>query len=261
MKNYLIKFCLPAAAALQILLPCSWGAQTDHVVLRGKNIDIHIYPGAKVPDSPGSGVFFAPGDGGWRGFAITIAESLSSWGYDTYGIDTKDYLEMFTGRKNLTPADVMQDYHTLGLWMQERTYEPVTILGWSDGAGLGVLAASSEDNRGVFNGLIALGLGESNILGWRKADYVTYLTHNEPDEPKFLSSDYIAKVSPLPFFMIQSAQDQYIPRDEALKLFSLAQEPKKFILIEKALNHQFDGNTAGFFRELRSGLIWINLKR
>jgi fermentation-respiration switch protein FrsA (DUF1100 family) len=261
MKNCLIRFCLPAAAAMQILLSCSWGAQIDHFNLRGKKIDIHIYPGSKVPESPGSGVFFVPGDGGWRGFAITIAESLSSWGYNTYGIDTKDYLEMFTGNTTLTPGDVMKDYHSLGLWMEEQAQEPVTLLGWSEGGGLGVVAASLEDNRDFFNGLVTLGLGESNILGWRKADYITYITHREPDEPKFLSSDYIAKVSPLPFFMIQSEKDEYVPRAEALKLFSLAQEPKKYVLIEKALNHQYDGNTAGFFRELKNGLRWINLKR
>jgi hypothetical protein len=259
--KYLFRLGFLTAIIIQILASCLWGDKTEQVILRNKKIDIHIYPGAKVTDPPGSGIFFAPGDGGWKGFAITVAESLSSWGYDTYGMDTKDYLEMFTGKKILTPQDVMADYNTIGLWLKERSHEPVTILGWSDGAGLGVLGASSENNRDVYNGLVTFGLGESNILGWRKADYITYLTHGEPDEPKFLTSDYIAKVSPLPFFMIQSEKDQYIPRDEADKLFSLAQEPKKFVLIEKARNHQFDGNTAGFFRELRNGFTWINLKK
>ncbi len=60
MKNSLIRLWLPAAAALQILISCSFGAQTDQAALRGKKIDIHIYPGVKVPNSPGSGVFFAP---------------------------------------------------------------------------------------------------------------------------------------------------------------------------------------------------------
>jgi hypothetical protein len=259
--NYAVRILLPSLSVFLILFSYSWGDVTETVILEGKKINIYFYPGAKVPNPPGQAVFFAPGDGGWRGFAITIAESLSSWGCDTYGMDKKDYLELLVNRKTDKPTDVMHDYHTIGLWIQKGSQEPVTIIGWSEGAGLGILAASSEENRGIYDGLVTLGLGDSNILGWRKADYITYLTHKEPDEPKFLASDYISKVSPLPFFMIVSEADEYVPHDESLKLFAQAQEPKKFILIEKARNHQFDGNTAGFFKELRNGLLWIKLKR
>ena len=41
---------------------------------------------------------FAPGDGGCRGFAITITEELAKAGYDAYCFDTRRYLESFTGR-------------------------------------------------------------------------------------------------------------------------------------------------------------------
>jgi fermentation-respiration switch protein FrsA (DUF1100 family) len=41
--------------------------------------------------------------------------------------------------------------------------------------------------------------------------------------------------------MIQSTHDQYTPADEAQRLFALAQEPKRFAMVE-GRDHRFDGN-------------------
>ena len=56
--------------------------------------------------------------------------------------------------------------------------------------------------------------------------------------------------------MIQSSQDQYTPLDEAKGLFALANQPKRFELVE-GRNHRFDGNQEEFFRTLREGLQWV----
>ena len=96
-----------------------------------------------------------------------------------------------------------------------------------------------------------------SVLGWRWTDWVTYITKKEADEPMFSSADYLPKVAPLPLLMIHASGDEYTSATQALQLYAVAQEPKRFALIE-ARNHRFEGNQEGFFQTLRKGLLWIN---
>lgn len=127
------------------------------VLVRGKKVDLYYYPatGAKLNRR----VLFVPGDGGWRGWAITVAGYLASWGYDVYGLDTRQYLVAFTsGRTVLKESEIMSDFRTLANWVTKGSGEKITLVGWSEGAGLGVLAAADSGNHRCFNGLIAFGL-------------------------------------------------------------------------------------------------------
>ncbi len=232
------------------------------VFIRGQRQDLYFYPGRPNGGTQESRrlnrkMLFAPGDGGWRGFAITIAETAASWGYDVYGLDTKPYLESFTGKTTLEEAQVMSDFREIAAWMTQGSSQRVTLVGWSEGAGLCLLAAAAEENRKTFSGLITIGLSESSVLGWRWSDIFSSITKNEPKEPTFLSISYLPKVAPLPLFMIQSSKDEYVSMEAAKRLFSVAQEPKRFALVE-ARNHRFDGNREDFFRSLSEGLQWIS---
>src|SRR6185295_8774725 len=66
--------------------------------VRSQAQDIYFYP---AQGALRGSVLFVPGDGGWRGFAIDIAQVIAQGGYDVYGLDTKRYLESFTGRTAL----------------------------------------------------------------------------------------------------------------------------------------------------------------
>jgi uncharacterized protein len=202
-------------------------------------------------------VLFLPGDGGWRGFALAIAQTMSSWGYNIYAWDTKTYLESFTRNRPLTEPDVMGDFHEVAGWIQQQCSKPITLVGWSEGAGLCLLGAASEQNKRAFNGLVTLGLDDENILGWRWTDYLTYLTRSAPNEPKFKSGPYMDRVSPLPFWLLQSTGDQYVSVDVSRKLFDAAHEPKHYLLIDGS-NHRFDGNHDGLFRSLKQALDSIS---
>jgi fermentation-respiration switch protein FrsA (DUF1100 family) len=222
--------------------------------LRGKEQDLYFLPAKTAGQRPIGKILYAPGDGGWRGFAITQAKTMAGWGYDVYGIDTKRYLESFTGKTNLTVSDVMADFHTLAESVDKDGQ--VCLVGWSEGAGLELLAAAAEGNKKAFSGLVVIGLAEASLLGWRTADDLTYITKREPNEPHFPSAPYLPKISPLPFVMIHSDHDDYTSVDAAKKMFAEAREPKRFWLIS-ARSHRFDGGTETFFRALRDGLEWI----
>ncbi|MBI4454374.1 MAG: alpha/beta hydrolase [Acidobacteria bacterium] len=248
--------------ALTLLLPVSLFAQSpvagkNSPIIRAQRQDIYFYPAESALQRLDRKILFAPGDGGWFGFAVTVATTTASWGYDVYGLDTKRYLESFTGKTTLKETDVMSDFRQIAGWMTQGSTERVTLIGWSEGAGLCLLAAASDENKKTFFGLITLGLGESSVLGWRWSDALTYITGKDPAEPTFLSLPFLPKVAPLPLFMIQSSQDDYVAVETARHLFSAAHEPKRFSLIQ-ARNHRYDGNRDEFFRTLREALQWIN---
>jgi alpha-beta hydrolase superfamily lysophospholipase len=220
------------------------------VSIRGVAQAVYFYTG-------GSGgaerpcVLFAPGDGGWRGFAITLAAQVAAWGYDVYGLDTKEYLTSFTGKTNLKEADVAADMRTLADFVRGK--RNVILIGWSEGAGLMVLAAAAP-TKAAYAGLITMGLGDTNVLGWRFVDNLTYLTGKTPDEPTFSALSFMPKIAPLPLVMFQAEKDQYVTRDEANRLFGAAVEPKRFVLIP-AQNHRFEGAQPEFFRRLKDALL------
>ncbi|MBI3951144.1 MAG: hypothetical protein HY314_11905 [Acidobacteria bacterium] len=247
----LLWLLLSVPASAQTLLP---GKNTP--VLRGQTQEIYFYPARGESGRSIRKVLFAPGDGGWRGFAVTIAQAMASWGYDVYGLDTRRYLESFTGKTSLKETDVMSDFRQIAGWITQGRDERVILVGWSEGAGLGLLGAAAEGNKRTFSGLMAIGLSDANVLAWRWKDDLTYITKQDPKEPKFQASQFLPHVAPLPLEFIYSSHDEYIPREEANRLFSVARNPKRFVVIE-AQNHRFDGNQGDFFRALYEGLQWI----
>lgn len=258
----LIKKCKIVLFLLLIASICSAEIQAgkNEISIRGKQQEIYFYQSTGPTDKQKPKVIFVPGDGGWRGLAIKIAEEISSFGYDVYGLDTKHYLESFTGKTTLNESEIMADFKKIADWIETNRTGRITLVGWSEGAGLCLLAAAPAENKKAFNGLITIGLNESTEMGWRWTDDFTYLSKATPHEPTFPSVNYMARVSPLPLLMIQSTGDEYVSVEAAKKMFAIAQQPKQFVLID-ANNHRFDNNQKLFFDKLQDALRWINRSR
>jgi fermentation-respiration switch protein FrsA (DUF1100 family) len=129
-------------------------------------------------------------------------------------------------------------------------------VGWSEGAGLDLVAAADELNHDIFSGVIAIGTPETNILAWRWWDAGAWVTKRVPREPTFSSAQFIPKVSPLPLFLIASTSNEYVTPEETRALFSAAREPKQLVVID-AKDHKYRGNTERFLTVLRQALDWI----
>jgi pimeloyl-ACP methyl ester carboxylesterase len=205
-------------------------------------------------------ILFVPGDGGWRGFAITMTEEIAKAGYDVYCIDTRRYLETFTGPTVLSTAEIASDFQQMARWIQQGGQERLVLVGWSEGAGLGLAAIADATNQVIFDGLVAIGTPEYNILSWHWSDIGAEITKKLPHEPTFKSADFMAKVSPLPLFVIASRSNEYVTPEATRDLFSAAREPKRLVTID-ARDHKYSGNTENFFRALREGLNWIQQQR
>jgi pimeloyl-ACP methyl ester carboxylesterase len=226
----------------------------NEMSIQGHRQKIYFYPAVEARQHPK--ILFVPGDGGWRGFAITIAEQLAKAGYDVYGVDTRRYLESFTGPDVLSPPEIASHLHEMARWIQQGGEEHLLVVGWSEGAGLGLAATANRENRRIFDGLVAIGTPEYNILAWHWRDIGAEITKKLPAEPTFKSADFIGKVSPLPLFVIASTSTEYITPEATRSLFSIARQPKRLVMIE-AKDHKYSGNTEEFFRALIEGLNWI----
>lgn len=244
---------------LVIALSASIHAQTPHdgkntLAVRGQEQTIYLYHATSR--GPHGKILFAPGDTGCRGFAVTIAEQLANNGYDTYCLDVLHYLESFTGKTVLNTQQIASDFHHIAGWIQGKQREPILLVGWSEGAGLGLVAAANSENKVVFDGMIAIGLPQDNVLAWRWKDVSAWITKKSPREPTFQSADFMPRIAPSPLFVIGSTSTQWVTPEQTRALFSLAHEPKRLAIIS-ARDHKYSGNTGAFFSALEEGLHWV----
>lgn len=230
----------------------------NSVTIRGQEQYVYFYP------APASGahekVLFVPGDGGWRGFATEIAEQLQAAGYDVYGVDTRRYLQSFADKGGLKTSEIGGDFRQIAAWIRQGSSEPLLFAGWSEGAGLGLVAVSDRQNKDIFRGLVAIGMAERNLLAWRWSDTWATVAKKMPNEPTFPSAEFVAQVAPLPLFMIGSSHDEYTSVETTRSLFALAKEPKKLAVID-ANDHKYGGKSDEFFRILKEALLWITQQR
>lgn len=226
----------------------------NEVTIRGQSQKVYFYPRGSETTHPR--ILFAPGDRGCEGFAVTIAQRLSQAGYDTYCLDTRRYLQSFTGHGGLTTAEIASDFRQLARWIEPDREARLLLIGWSEGAGLDLAAADDKANQALFWGLIAIGVPETNILAWHWEDIAASLTKRVPNEPTCKSSQLIGLVSPLPLFVIASTSNEYVTPEATRELYGLARQPKQLVVVS-ARDHKYSGNTDGFFRALEEGLHWV----
>jgi len=239
------------ALTLMTAAPVQATCGSERIFLRGKPQHLHL-----CGDPRGRPAVVTSGDGGWIHLAPHVSEVLASRGYRVIGFDSKAYLAAFTdGPRLLTTDDVAADYRVLIDFAAQGGRRPL-LIGVSEGAALSIAAASADAVKASIAGVVTLGLGELNELAWHWRDAIIYLTKRVPDEPCFRASDFIRRVSPVPLVMLQSSTDEYVPREEAGRLASMAQEPKRCWIIE-ASDHAFSDNRPLFDARLIDGINWI----
>jgi pimeloyl-ACP methyl ester carboxylesterase len=240
-----------AAAVLAVAIAGAEPA-TDKLVLRGKTFDLHLY--GKRGGRP---VVLVSGDGGWMHLAPRTAPILAEKGYFVVGLSAKEYLSAFTtGQETLGPADVPQDFKSIVAYAAQGAVAKPILVGISEGAGLCVLAAVDPAVKKAVGGVVGLGLSDQNELGWRFRDSMIYITHHAPREPGFSVFEIVDRLAPLPLAEIQSTHDEYVPLDEARRVFEKADFPKRLWVIE-AEDHRFSGGIDEFTQRLLEAMDWV----
>jgi alpha-beta hydrolase superfamily lysophospholipase len=240
------------AAAWTLMTGAAWAQATQTLSIRGHQQTLHLYG---PPE--GDPIVVSSGDGGWIRLGPHVAEVLAASGYFVVGFDVKAYLSGFTsGRTALRVEDEPGDYRVLAEFAARRSGKRPILIGISEGAGLSVLAATDPQTRTAISGVIGLGLGDLNELGWRWKDAIIYVTKGIPKEPTFSVAAIVDQVSPLPLAAIHATQDEYVPLAEIQSIFQRAQEPKQLWIV-KASDHRFSDNRAEFDRRLFEASAWV----
>lgn len=222
------------------------------VNVRGKLQQVALYgPRGGAP------VIVSSGDGGWVRLAPHVAGVLASRGYFVVGVNSKAYLSAFTGSTpGLTEDDVRRDYRTfVDFAVRGSTLKPL-LVGVSEGGGLSVLAATDPVTKSAVKGVIGLGLGDQNELGWRWRDAISYLTKKAPNETTFSVAETISGMAPLPLAALHSSRDEYVPLSEIQRVLARATGPTRLWVIQ-ASDHRFSGNLIEFDRRLMEAIDWI----
>jgi alpha-beta hydrolase superfamily lysophospholipase len=244
-----------AAAVLAVAIA---GAEPSTVrfTLRGKTLDLHLY--GKRGGRP---VVLVSGDGGWMHLAPQTAPVLAEKGYFVVGVSAKEYLSAFTtGQETLSPAEVPQDFRSIVDYAAQGAVAKPILLGISEGAGMAVLAAVDPAVKEAVGGVVGLGMSDQNELGWRFRDSIIYLTHHAPKEPGFSVLEIVNRLAPLPLAQLQSTHDEYVPLDEAKRVFEKAGFPKRLWVIE-AEDHRFSGGIDEFTQRLLEAMDWVATAR
>lgn len=202
-------------------------------------------------------ILYMPGDGGWIGTAVDMARVMSALGYNVYGFDIKTYLTDFTGKTTLTEQEMAADLRDLGAWVHQKSGLPVIFAGWSQGANMALLGGVASSSDSFCRGVLAIGMGDRAVLGWRFIDNLTYFTRSDPNEPVFLALSHIAKLAPLPLVIVAPKHDEFVPTAITYKLYNAAAEPKRLLVVD-ALNHSYSGRLDKFSEAVDQGLTFIH---
>lgn len=221
--------------------------------IRGREQTIHAYG---EPGRPA--VVLLSGDGGWMHVAPHVASTLAASGYYVIGVDSRAYLESFTGASvSLSIPDVQRDVAEMVAFAAKPGGPKPVLAGVSEGAGLAVIAAGSGAVRDAISGVLAIGLPAQTELGWRWRDAVIYFTHAAPNEPLVAMSSVIEAASPAPLAVIHSTHDEYTPLAEATALVARASAPKKLWTVASA-DHRFSDNQSGLDQRLLDAMSWLS---
>lgn len=243
---------LSAAGLLFAIALTGFSPATEPFVLRGQGLDLHVY--GRRGDPP---VVLASGDGGWTHLAPECAVILAAKGYFVVGLDTKQYLSAFTrGDVTLRPPDVAGDFKSLVAYAADGATRKPVLVGVSEGAGLAVLAAADPAVKPAVLGVVGLGLPDQTELGWHFRDSLIYLTHKAPREPGFSSAEMVAGLAPLPLAQLHSTHDEYVPLEEARRVYDRAGPPKRMWVID-ASDHRFSNEATEFSARLIEAMDWV----
>ncbi len=255
-----MKRLLPLIAvivALHLTGRAAFASETLDFSVRGKVLTLTVYRAAG--GKPKGTILMGSGDVGWVGLGVEMAEYLAGQGYNAVGINVRQYLAAFTsGKTTLTTAQAPGDYEQMASFLRQRNLlvAPVIVSGVSEGAALAVLAASSQKNHAWIDGVITMGLPPTAELGWRWSDITSWVTKRDPDEPMFAPKEFLPQVAPLPICLIHSVKDEYVTEADYRLFERVAQQPKKFILIN-ASNHRFTDQKDELKRQVMSCLAWM----
>jgi dienelactone hydrolase len=226
-------------------------------------LDLHLARPAQL--QPGTPLlFYATGDGGWRGKDVETYRRLIQWGYPAAGFSAPSYLNhlgFVSG--TTTPVRLARDYQRMIEFAKQTLNLPdstrTVLVGVSRGAGLAVVAAGRPELNVELAGVLAVALT-------KEEEYVRHYKvvrgRSPSDMPtrelvEFQTYEYLDRLRDLPLVVIQSTGDDYLPAAAARKLFGPDTALRRLVPID-ARDHSFDGARGALYAQMADALTWMS---
>ena len=196
---------------------------------------------------------YATGDAGWWGKDRDLYRHLSRQGYAVVGFSAREYVHHL-GKEALLPREVASDYeaiiHTARTSLGLPDSTRIILVGKSRGAGLAVAAAGPNMLKSELVGVLAVGLtGEE--------EYVHRLRRARPRQLVMLQTySYLPRLGDVPVSVIQSTRDNYVPAEEARRLFGPDTRSRELVTID-ARDHNFNDAIDKLYEEVARAIQWL----
>jgi hypothetical protein len=240
--------------------PGVYEAWTDQVTRANHSLHVN-YVKPVTPRSPAMLILFATGDAGWMGASGEVFEHMAERGFYIAAFDSREAVARAKHADKLVEipeaaaavdAIIVQARHALGL--PETT--PVIVAGYSRGANLVVFTAGVESLQHHIGGAVAIALTRETDFLQAPPPAERPPSMQVDDKGRIQTYPAIERAGPIPFAVIQSKGDSYVPAAESRRLFG-PDTPTRRLYEVDARNHGFSGGREELIRDLDDALVWI----
>ena len=133
------------------------------------------------------------------------------------------------------------------------------VTGWSRGAAFAVLVGADGSLQPELAGVIAIGLPDEEQLRVRSDSDDKQLggqANGTTHRMRFETYGLIPTIDRTPCAVIQSTRDDYLPAEQARRLFGPDTEVRRLYAVD-ARNHRFSGGHERFMAVLGDALKWV----
>jgi hypothetical protein len=206
-------------------------------------------------------ILFATGDGGWIGVSGDIFSHMAEQGYCIAAFNSRDIVASvkrsgkfidIPGAAAIVDSIIVRSKDALGL--PETT--PVIVTGFSRGANLVVFTAAIKDLQRHLGGAVAVALTREHDFLQAPKEADRHPSVQVDNEGRIQTYPAIKLAGPIPFAVIQSKGDRYVPAEESRRLFG-PDTPTRRLYEVDARNHGFGGGKEELMRDLDDALKWI----
>jgi hypothetical protein len=244
-----------------------FSAQVD---VHDEALTVHLASPRTPPSASTPLVLYASGDGGWFGAAVGMFHTIAGSGLPAAGFSTKAFMRIeHRWSKPLSVAHVTEGYQRIidaaRAQLRLPPDNPVVLTGWSRGASLGVLVASSREVDRHVIGLVAIGLAADEQLDIEgdsdddpgEGTQVPAGLADDPHARSIAMYPLLSGIAPRRVVVIQASGDSYLPGARARELFGADSTMKRLVVVD-ARNHRFNGGESRFAAALVEALSWIS---
>jgi hypothetical protein len=259
-----------AALSTKVSPPHAIREFSAHVGVHDEALTLHLASPRTLLSASTPLVLYASGDGGWFGAAAGMFHTIASSGLPTVGFSTKAFMRIEQRwSRPLSVAHVVEGYQRIidaaRAQLRLSPDAPVVLTGWSRGASLGVLVASSREADPRVTGLVGIGLAadeQLDIQGGSDDD-----AGEDTEVPAAVNADLharsiamyplLSRIAPRRVVIIQASGDGYLPASRARELFGPDSAMRRLVAID-ARNHRFNGGESKFAVALVEAVDWVS---